>query len=147
ATTGDYRPVAADIGKRSLRWCALAYLATTQSDKIANYLAQAFEQADNMTDELNALRLLVHYQLPNAKNALSRFEQRWKDESLVMDKWFGIQASMPTADAIDKTNTLLAHPQFDIKLPNRVRALLSSFAASNPVAFHQPSGAGYALYF
>lgn len=146
ATPGAYQPVAADIGKRSLRWGALNYLAALQTDKVANYLAQAFEQADNMTDELNALRLLVHNQLPQATGALATFEQRWKDESLVMDKWFGIQASVPTANTLEAAKALLAHPQFDLKLPNRVRALLSSFAA-NPVAFHQASGAGYDFYF
>jgi aminopeptidase N len=39
---------------------------------------------------------------------------------------------------------LRRHPDFSLKNPNRLRALLGSFQA-NQIAFHQPSGAGYRL--
>lgn len=146
ATPGDYQPIAADIAKRSLRWCALAYLASLGGEKIAAYLNTTLANADNMTDELNALRLLSHYQLEGANTALTAFATRWHDEALVMDKWFMIQATRPAATALDDIRALFEHPQFDMRNPNRVRSLLGTFAAGNPVAFHQESGAGYDLF-
>jgi aminopeptidase N len=147
ATLGVYRPVAGDIAKRSLRWCALGYLASLRDDKIAHTLTGIFASADNMTDELNALTLLCHYDLPMAGDTLAVFAARWKDEALVMDKWFAIQATRPDPLALASVKRLVEHEQFDLTLPNRVRALLGSFAMGNPVAFHQPDGTGYAFYF
>jgi aminopeptidase N len=38
---------------------------------------------------------------------------------------------------------LTAHPAFDPKNPNRLRALVAVFASANAYRFHDPSGAGY----
>lgn len=147
ATPGAYRPVADDIAKRSLRWCALGYLASLRDEKVAAELLRLFKHADNMTDELSALTLLCHYDLPQAEAALTQFAARWKDEALVMDKWFAVQATRPDAATLATVQRLLDHEQFELTLPNRVRSLLGSFAMGNPVAFHQADGSGYALFF
>jgi hypothetical protein len=75
--------------------------------------------------------------------ALSDFHARWKDEPLVMDKWFALQARDPSADALDKVATLTAHPDFDARVPNRLRALVATFASANPARFHAEDGSGY----
>ncbi len=147
ATPGEYSPDAASIAKRSLRWTALGYLASLTDERINDYLVEVFNNADNMTDEFNALRLLCHYQLAGRIDAVRAFEKRWKHDDLVMDKWFAVQATRPDAGAINNVNRLLKHEQFDMTFPNRVRALLGSFAMGNPVAFHVPSGLGYDIYF
>ena len=38
---------------------------------------------------------------------------------------------------------LTAHPAFDPRTPNRLRALVATFATGNPARFHDPSGGGY----
>jgi aminopeptidase N len=38
---------------------------------------------------------------------------------------------------------LTRHPAFEPTNPNRLRALVSTFANYNPARFHDPSGAGY----
>lgn len=143
---GPYRPEARDIGLRSLRHRALGFLAAAGDARVAEFLVTLCNTADNMTDELGALRLLCHFRLPGAEAVLSGFAERWQEEDLVMDQWFAAQASVPGADTVDRVEALLAHPAFDFRVPNRVRALLGTFAGANPTAFHASAGQGYQLY-
>jgi len=98
-----------------------------------------------MTAEQSALTVLVHHQLPGAEQALARFHQRWHHEPLVLDQWFATQAALPAPAAVEIADGLLAHPDFDRTVPNRVRAVVAQLAGNNPVAFHRIDGAGYAL--
>jgi aminopeptidase N len=75
--------------------------------------------------------------------ALTDFYDRWRDEPLVLDKWFALQARDPGEGALGRVLGLTAHPAFDAKTPNRLRALVATFAGFNPARFHDPSGAGY----
>ncbi len=77
--------------------------------------------------------------------ALTHFYDRWRDEPLVVDKWFAVQARDPSEGALGRVLGLTAHPAFDAKNPNRLRALVQTFASGNPARFHDPSGAGYRL--
>jgi aminopeptidase N len=63
----------------------------------------------------------------------------------VIDKWFTVQAMAVLSDTIQTVKSLFNHPDFDLKNPNRVRALLGAFSSANPVCFHDPSGEGYRL--
>jgi len=85
----------------------------------------------------------MHMGGPDFDHALDAFYARWKDEPLVIDKWFAIQARDPNEDALERVIGLTAHPAFDAKTPTRLRALVQTFAAYNPARFHDPSGAGY----
>jgi aminopeptidase N len=38
---------------------------------------------------------------------------------------------------------LTRHPDFDAQTPNRLRALVASFASANPARFHAEDGSGY----
>lgn len=144
--SGVYQPLAEDIGRRSLRHCALGYLAAAGDARLAPHLMALFQQADNMTDQLGALRLLVHYRLPGADEALAAFAAQWQDEALVMDQWFTVQATVPGEATLGRVQALLAHESFDWRVPNRVRAVLGALANANPTAFHAESGDGYRLY-
>ncbi len=61
----------------------------------------------------------------------------------MLDKWFAIQAASPLPGTLDAVHGLLAHPDFDLRNPNRVRSVVGSFAGANPVRFHDASGGGY----
>src|SRR5690606_12695043 len=93
-----------------------------------------------------ALRLLVHHGLSGAAEALADFATQWREEALVMDQWFAVQATVPGDATVARVKALLAHEDFDWRVPNRVRALLGSFANGNPTAFHSATGEGYRLY-
>ncbi len=140
ATPGPYTPDAAAAGRRALRAQALALL--TRLDGGARARAQ-FEAADNMTETLAALGPLI--EAGAAEGALAAFERRWRDERLVMDKWFALQvAHALPAEAAPTAERLAGHPLFDWKNPNRFRSVLGALAM-NAAGFHHASGAGYAL--
>ncbi len=129
------------VARRLLKNTCLSYLACTAGgDDIA---VSQFERADNMTDALAAMRALVMAGSPRATAVLAAFEERWRDDMLVMDKWFAIQAARPSADTVDDLEDLMAHPAFSITNPNKVRAVVGIFAAGNPTGFHAANGRGY----
>jgi aminopeptidase N len=139
---GPYRIDGAAIGRRALRNACLAYLAADGgADGVRRAKAQ-FDSRANMTDVLAALSVLCAVDCPERAAALAAFHAAWRGDALVLDKWFAIQALSPLPGTVEAVRALSAHPDFDLRNPNRVRALASSFAA-NQVRFHDPSGAGY----
>ena len=139
---GPYRIDGRSIGRRSLRNACLAYLAAAGEDGMRRAKAQ-FDAGANMTDVLAALSLLADSEGPERDEALAAFHARWRGDDLVLDKWFSIQAMSRRADTIAQVRALYAHPDFDLKNPNRARSLVGAFASGNPVRFHDASGEGY----
>ena len=140
-----HRHDAAGIARRSLARVALDALARLQPAEAAGIARHWLAQRPHMTAEQAALSTLVHHDLPGAEAALADFHARWHHEALVLDAWFATQASRPAMDAVERTEQLLRHPDYDGTVPNRVRAVVAQLAANNPVAFHRADGAGYAL--
>ena len=103
------------------------------------------ESADNMTNAGAALSILAHSDSPLKEQGLALFYERWKHEALVLDKWFAAQASAPQTDTLEKVKALLAHPDFSISNPNRVRSLIGVFCQANHRNFHAADGLGYAF--
>ena len=133
------------MGRRALKNVALAYLAWA-GDEDGRALAQGqFEGADNMTDSLGALRVIVETAMPARDAALASFYGRWRHEPLVVDKWFALQAMTEAPDAARRVTALLEHPAFSMSNPNRVRSVLGAFAMQNLTGFHAKDGAGYRL--
>jgi aminopeptidase N len=139
---GEYRIDGAAIGRRALRNVILRYLVLGGADGVALAKAQ-FDAQRNMTDVLAAMGALAHTDSPERVAALDAFYARWRGDDLVLDKWFAIQAMSSRADALADVRALYAHADFDLRNPNRVRALVGAFASGNPVRFHDASGAGY----
>ena len=91
-----------------------------------------------------ALGALAQLDCPERDQALEEFYARWKDEPLVVDKWLAVQAASCQPDTLSRVRRLLAHPAFDLKVPNKVYALIRTFSA-NHVRFHGADGGGYAF--
>jgi aminopeptidase N len=143
-TSSGYDKSSGSMARRSLRNVCLSYLLETPGgDALAESQLAA---SDNMTDTLAALQGLVRIGAPAAPAALQAFEERWRDDPLVMDKWFGIQAAVPGPETVRRVQELLAHPGFNLRNPNKVRALIGVFAMMNPTAFHAADGSGYRLH-
>ena len=141
--SGAYRFNAAEVAARRLKNLALSYLmADAEAAEVALALDQ-FNDADNMTDEFAALREIVHLGGSVAAAALKRFYARWREEDLVIDKWFSVQATVSSPRTVATVNALACHRDFNLKNPNRARALISAFTQFNPIAFHDASGDGY----
>ncbi|HGO5823810.1 TPA: aminopeptidase N [Mannheimia haemolytica] len=138
---GEYQVVAEDIAKRALRNACLSYLAFTD---LGNALVHKhYNNADNMTDTLAALQAATKAQLSCRDALLADFEQKWKHDGLVMDKWFMLQATRPDDDVLSIVQNLMEHPSFNFNNPNRLRSLVGAFCGQNPKAFHAIDGSGY----
>lgn len=140
---GLYAISPAAIGRRSLKNLCLGYLSRQQSTAVAEQCFRQFAEADNMTDRLAALVCLVHDRLPHREESLAAFYHQYQDDPLVIDKWFTLQATAPGEETLEQVKSLMQHPAFNLKNPNRMRALVSAFAHANPAGFHAASGAGY----
>ncbi|MDZ7853636.1 MAG: aminopeptidase N [Halomonas sp.] len=141
-----YAPEPEQIAARSLRNVALSYLMAIEDEAGLELAREQFEADHNMTDVRHALTLLVHSSRGDiADPALKAFGAKWAHDPLVMDQWFAIQVTRPQSDVLDRVKFLMEHPAFSLKNPNKVRALIGTFANQNPVNFHRDDGAGYRL--
>ncbi|NNE05918.1 MAG: DUF3458 domain-containing protein [Xanthomonadales bacterium] len=131
----------AAIASRSLKNVCLSYLAGLQGGEDLA-LAQ-LAASDNMTDTLAALRGLVYTGADSAGKALADFENTWRNDSLVMDKWFAIQATNPGPQTLTTVKELMKHPGFNFRKPNKVRSLVGAFCFANATGFHAADGSAY----
>lgn len=136
-----YRITQQDIALRAMRNLCLNYLAYTSLGN--NLVHKHYNGANNMTDTLAALTAATKASLPCSDTLLADFEQKWQHDGLVMDKWFALQATRPDENVLEIVNHLMDHPSFNFNNPNRLRALVGSFANQNLKAFHEISGSGY----
>ncbi|MDF2996313.1 MAG: pepN [Xanthobacteraceae bacterium] len=145
ATPGPYSPDAAAAGRRALKNGCLDLLAVSrEADGIARTVA-LYRAADNMTDRFTALAILAHSAPEERDAALADFHARFRDDPLVVDKWLALQAQIADAGTLDRVRALTAHLSFSMGNPNRVRALIGSFAAANQTQFNRADGAGHAF--
>ena len=142
-----YQATGLQVGQRSLKNIALHYL---MHGKAAQGLALArsqFQQATNMTDMSAALTSLVNSAVATregaADDALDQFYKKWRSESLAVDLWLQIQACCALPGGLDRIKDLMNHEAFNIRNPNRVRALIGAFCSNNAINFHREDGAGY----
>jgi aminopeptidase N len=129
-------------GIRRLRTMALSLLAAASQTEAAALAKAQFDGADNMTDRQGALGVLVSTDTPERQAALDAFYARFKDDPLVIDKWFALQAAAQRPDTVDEVMKLAKHPDFTITNPNRLRSLAGMFGG-NHWAFHSADGRGY----
>ena len=144
AVAGPYSPDAAAAGRRALRNLCLGTLMELDAADIRALCWEQYARSSNMTETFAALALLANCDCSERDEALASFYEKWRDEPLVVDKWLAVQATSRLPDTLARVRALLAHPAFDIKVPNKVYALIRAFAA-NHVRFHAADGGGYAF--
>ncbi|GGW88504.1 aminopeptidase N [Alteromonas halophila] len=139
--TDSYRYVQSDINTRRCRNVILAHLA-----RLPDHAAKARQQynaSDNMTDTLGALKAAQYTDQSNFLLMMGDFEETWHNDPLVLDKWFALHATQARSDILAQLSMLREHPQFSANNPNRVRAVIGSFAFFNNECFHARDGSGY----
>ncbi|MCL2179052.1 MAG: aminopeptidase N [Proteobacteria bacterium] len=129
--------------RRSFYNTCLSYAVLGEAPQATAWTWESFERADNLTDALAALRLIEAGQWAGREEALEAFWERNKEEALVVDKWFALQATSLREDTFERVQQLTSHAAFRTNNPNRLRALLGAFAHQNPGCFHQPDGKAY----
>jgi len=151
-TPGAYQPDATSSGRRALRGLAMTMLclaAVQQGDDVLpGKVYQLFKDASNMTERFNALSALVVSGHALAQDALELFHKLFKNEALVIDKWFALQGGAPDrgGDVLPRVRQLMQHPDFNLRNPNRARSLIFSYCNANPAAFHRADAAGYVYW-
>jgi len=143
ATNRPFDPSAPEAGRRTLRNASMALLVAGGDFTIADEQAQT---ATNMTDEAAATAALAMSTAPIRETALQRFYMKWRHDALVTNKWLAWRALAPAERALVEVNALLDHEAFDLKTPNKVRALIGVFTAQNLQGFHRADGEGYAFF-
>jgi aminopeptidase N len=142
-TDEGYRIDAAAIGRRALQNVCLDYLLQLDDAELRALGLRQFREASNMTDQLGALAPLADREGPEGVEALAAFYDRWRHEPLVVDKWLTLQATSRRPGALIQVRRLMGHEAFNIKNPNKVRALIGAFGQANPFHFHAADGSGY----
>ncbi|KQP18057.1 aminopeptidase N [Pseudorhodoferax sp. Leaf267] len=149
---GAYQPDPTSSGRRALAGLALSQLclaARASGDAVWPGKAyQRFKDAGNMTDRFNALSALVSSEHALAAQALQRFHALFKDEALVLDKWFALQAGRTdrNGNVLPAVKQLMQHPDFNLRNPNRARSVIFSYCSGNPGGFHRADAAGYRFW-
>jgi aminopeptidase N len=129
------------IGQRALRNRCLAYLALTDSGE--DLVRRQYEAANNMTDKMAAMTAANDGELACRNYLMDDYSRQWKHDGLVMDKWFMLQGTNPSANALEIIQDTMQHEAFTMKNPNRIRSLIGAFLNNNAVRFHDKSGEGY----
>ncbi|WP_017445983.1 aminopeptidase N [Gayadomonas joobiniege] len=145
ATPTDYQYNASEIARRSLWGASLKLLAMANYADIGEQLGEFYQGADNMTDRLSILQAAGVSDKNVFKQLMDDFDQSWRGDSLVMDKWFALQAKQDTDEIFTNIEKLQSHPDFNWNNPNKVRALFGQFAMFNHAQFHRSDGRGYQL--
>ena len=140
-----YTAEGAQIGARAMRHLALDFLCHLPHSNFES-ARDLFSRADNLTDRLAGARGVIHHaDAALRKDIIEQFYSDWQHQTLVINQWFSVQATRPAAETVETVQDLMAHEAFELRNPNKLRALVGAFAGSNPVAFHRQDGAGYTL--
>ncbi|MCB2096481.1 MAG: aminopeptidase N [Parvularculaceae bacterium] len=140
STNLPYDPGAEQAGARTLKNATLSLLVAAGEFSLAE---EQSVSATNMTDEAAATSALAMSDAPMREEVLQRFYMKWRSDTLVTNKWLVWRAMAPAERALAEVRALLDHEAFDLKTPNKVRALIGVFAAQNLAGFHRADGAGY----
>ena len=133
------------MGKRRLASICLLFLNLLEKQSYIDLAMRQIESTNNMTDTMAALEAVNDLDHAYRDEAIEQFGTRWREDALVMDKWFSMQARSRRPGVLDTIKSLLSHAKFSIKNPNKVRALIGVFSMANPTAFHAQDGSGYAF--
>lgn len=142
----DHGMNAKAYGRRKLRNLCLWFMIKADESKALSVAKEQFSKAKTMTDQIASFAVLTNSsEQKSREEAIEVFYKQWSKDELVLDKWFSIQASSELPDTLTKVKTLMKHPAFSIKNPNKVRALIGAFCQANPRNFHAADGSGYAF--
>jgi aminopeptidase N len=141
-----YDTCAKDCAHRALAAVTLQLVNAVPTTATIAAAKKQFEDADNLTDIEASLRALRDTSVKERATIYDAFHARWQDEASMLNRWYTLEATTRGGGegaALARVQALLAHPKFDAKNPNRVRAVVQQFAVSNWSGFHANDGSGY----
>ncbi len=133
------------IAARKLKNICLFYLSKANSIEALELSYKQYSNSTTMSDRIAAFKAIISTNNQFQQHAIADFYQRFKNFTLVMDKWFSAQATIDLPETLDNVKQLMQHPEFNIKNPNKVRALIGAFSMYNTGQFHRIDGQGYSI--
>ncbi len=140
---GNYTIDPESMGNRSLKNAVLSFLMAINDKDGEIFCANQYKNSNNMTDSIAVLSAMNDSQIALREILFEDFYQKWRNDPLVMDKWFALQANSVSEHCLDNIERLIQCPEFSMKNPNKVRAVLGVFANNNHPCFHVADGSGY----
>jgi aminopeptidase N len=140
--SGEYLITPEAMAQRKLSNVCMAFLTALETDTHLERAHTQLANASNMTDEIAALTAIANVDHDKRQSALDGFDQRWRKNLLVMNKWFGVQAGSSLNGTLENVIRLQDHPNYDPVNPNKVRALVA-ILSRNQSHFHRDDGQGY----
>lgn len=131
-----------NMSRRALKNTALAYLVSLEDQEFTELALHEYRTATNMTDQFAALAAIAQNAGKTRDEILADFYNKWQHDYLVVNKWFSLQAMSNIPGNVKNVQSLLNHPAFDLRNPNKVYSLIGGFCVS-PVNFHAKDGSGY----
>ena len=125
---------------RKLKNLSLMYLSKLGESQFEEQAKGQYRNSPNMTETLGVLQAIKNTNTSLFNELMKDFEEKWQGDSLVMDKWFAIHASINRTGCLDDVKSLMSHQSFNFDNPNRLRSLVGTFVMRNPKQFHQESG-------
>ncbi len=141
-----YQFTAPEVARRAVRNTALGWLLMIDDEQALEWALAQYSNATCMTDRIGALAALMESQfIPERDAMLSAFYDAWKQDAQVVESWFALQCSNSKTGTLARVQGLMSHPAFDVRNPNKLRAVIGSFVNQSLVNFHEKSGEGYAF--
>lgn len=140
--SGEFSLSGESMARRALKLQALGFLVKLEDETFRDLIHDIYANANNMTDEIGTLALLIDVPGSHTEEALKNFYEKWKHETLVIQKWLMIQARAKSTD-ITKIQELEKLPEYDAKVPNLMRSLIGVFLGYNFENLHKEDGSGY----
>ncbi|RUM62841.1 MAG: aminopeptidase N [Sulfurimonas sp.] len=132
------------MGKRSLKNRVLHILSGNETQELAELTRKQYKESKSMSDRVIALDILENFHPEFAQVANADFYSKYKDQTLVMNKYFSILASSNREGTLNRVQALQSDEVYDEKVPNLVRSLIGVFAR-NYKHFHTKDGHGYSF--
>ena len=143
----NHKPNSIDIssesmGCRSIKNRCLRILSSLDIEEITELVKVQYQNSMTMTDRIVALDIIENSGNEYSTIALNDFYVKYKNDTLVMNKYFSILAASERIGTLDRVKALQNDEVYDEKVPNLVRSLIGVFAR-NYKCFHAKDGKGY----
>jgi len=130
------------MGKRSLKNRVLKILSANDTLSLQKLIQKQYDESVTMTDRVVALDILENSSSEYKTTAFKDFYQKYKNETLVMNKYFSILSASHREGTLQRVVKLQDDEVYDEKVPNLVRSVVGVFAR-NYKYFHAKDGSGY----
>jgi aminopeptidase N len=138
-----YSNDAAAVAHRALSG-SLLMLANYIVDTVAQHNALTqWMHADNATDVVATLNALRDQPCASRDTIYASYHDHWQNDLAMLNRWFMLEAGATRNAPSQHVKSLLQHPKFDAKNPNRVRSVVTGFSDQNWRGFHAKDASGY----